>query len=343
MTFARPLAIHNIAVAAPYSLTDRLVALYNLWQSGGASTLYTASLQTEITTASPGLGSYSFLLKRDGQPNATQYNVRNYGTQAAPSTTLAYVAINPDGDLDEIVNSITAQNIDPATPANQNGSLGRPCIQSRGAADLLQVFEFDDAIAVLGFSTSSVLHYDCAHFGEIIQPRWADDVDGGGLYNLRLGLGTLGGKPISSGVISKDIMWGATTNYPPYGVCVRLGTGNVLSADDVGSSNNSYQTPWTARSMAYGDVPTITLAKGYNNLGASSVDRFVRCAARFFQGAHIGEYKYLKLYPSQFPNRIWQKAGSDYLLSFGELATATAFLWLHTTASYNPLVLGSYT
>lgn len=331
MTFARPLAIHNLQMPGPtYNIYDRMATLYALWVSGGASTLYTASLPNQITTGSPGSGSYSFLLKRDTDLNGPQYNIRNVGSQATPDVRYAYVGINPDGETQDIIDSINAHKTGAVVPSNFSGTLGQSCMRYSGAGvsgvTRLLVFEFDDAVAVLGFNPTTKQVYDCCFFGDIVVPRYQDDVDGGGIYSTRLGLAAYGGDPKNE--------WFPNTTAPSM---LRMGLGTGYAAN----TYSSWSTYPTKIQAAGNNIAAVY----FTDFGPGGNDRFNRCYIHFYTGASIGFLKYLAMMRNVTApfGAVYSQGGVDYLFKMARASADTDFVWIHTLASYDPLAVGSFT
>ena len=320
MTLVRPLAIHNIVIpASAYQMPDRMAALFALWS--GVSTNWVASLSTEIDTASPGPGSYSFLLKRIGDFAGPQFNYRNAGTQATPNISLCSFGINPDGDSDPVLDSAA-----PAGPANfyERASNFRLVNYVK---DLL-VFEFDDAIAVCARHATSNLMYDVHHYGKVFIPRWVDDTSAGAAGLTMDGLGGFGGPAHNGGTSWLD-------NHNNQFFRLRPGTDG---GDDVPSR------AWYAAIIPYAGSPIGTVrTNGFTNFGPDSLTRFASFRMRT-QYHHVGEWKYVKYMPQAYPLEEFITAvdGVKWFMCIGSHASQS-YLWLPVTEFYDPWTPGVYT
>lgn len=333
MAFLRPLAIHNILLPGPtYTYEDRMTQLYQqLWGPGGASDLYVASDPREFTVGSKGPGDYSYLIKRVGALNSHAYCYHNKAVnQAAAPAGNGWLAINPDGDLDPVTNSALAEASPGVYPANQNGQ-GIQCVYYQGYS-LVNVFEFDDAILIFSLNGTGTVVGDMQHFGQIITPEWEDDILGGG-EDVRIGLGHLGGQPRRYASATS-----AFSNSNDQ-AAVRVSLGNSIGTvahnaswlhDDVGS--------------VYADQAFQPVTSGWANLGPDGVDRMSTIPVELYNGGtRLGEFKYVKCYPGSSTLAKWQVGLVDYLICLHYTTDVKGFIYVPTTTSYDPLVLGKYT
>lgn len=350
MAFQRPLAIHNITLPGPnYSIDDRMAALYDqLWGPGGVSTVWVASLPEEIDVDSPGPGSFSFLLKRVGQPNAPQFNLRVVGTKAAPSTSEGYVAINPDGDAavgGPIVNSETVLNVGDVPPpnSNQNISGGIPYgvigLYRGTGFSRLGVWEFDDAVFILALGATYI--GDISWFGDLVEPPWPGDKDGyGGSTDLRMGLYAAAGFA-GNRAAANYVFYSGNTNR----CCMRIGLGQNVQTIATNAIASQVQGSWH-RVGIYSEIQLGSPTIGFvNSWGPDQLDRYppwqLTKSDRY--NFKYGEMKYLYFIPDVLPYTIY-KFGTDHLMGIAGWTSAGYDLGgIAIVDGYDPTIDGTFT
>lgn len=280
-------------------------------------------------------GSYSFMLSRDSAPNDPQFNLRNFGTKAAQDSSYAYIGINPDGALDPILSSSS-----PAGPANFSGTYGEKCWSSTSYRYYM-VFEYDDAIMVCNRSDSGDLTVHAMHFGRIMVPRWSADIDGGGgVYDHRLdGLGAMGYVPDLSNAVGRWFYYGSSTKA----AMIRAGLGNSLTGTQNPTVGGWLSLGFHGLKQYRASGPATNT--GFRNFAGTGLNRF---EAKLLDNTFdYGEMKYCKHMGSGSAAQVYSSGGADYFLCLNShldvFPGANGFIWMHTTASYDALVLGTYT
>lgn len=235
-----PRRIVNIT-AGGTTLPDYMAALY---ADINTNSDWTVSLPKQITTASPGTGSYSFVMTSPaGDTAQREICIINEGTQAAPSLTEAYIGINPTiGDPIVVSDSPWTDAADFSAASKLTMRLSW-VIAASGVHTQFIWAEWVDAVCLLHKIEARTYFPHGWHAGNIFVPQYDELVS---LGDIRFdGNGILGHIPFMGSTNSNSALntthwrWGHTGNSLTNASCVRVGTGQTTTV-----AVNSYDVGW---------------------------------------------------------------------------------------------------